>query len=168
MGVLNLTEDSFSDGGRFLDPETAVAHALAMEREGAEIIDIGAESTRPGAAPVPEEEELARVIPVLDRLRGRLENAVVSIDTSKAWDIPGVRLVLTGEMMATRNLAWMPALSYDTQAVLATDKVRFQGQEVACVIADDPYIAKDACEAIARPASRTSATSARTSSSVVR
>src|SRR6202050_4466435 len=50
-------------------------------------------------------------------------------------------------MMATRNLAWMPTLSYDTQAVLATDKVRFQGQEVACVIADDPYIAKDACEA---------------------
>ena len=59
-----------------------------------------------------------------------------------------MRLVLTGEMMATRNLAWMPTLSYDTQAVLATDKVRFQGQEVACVIADDPYIAKDACEAI--------------------
>ena len=50
--------------------------------------------------------------------------------------------------MAKRNLAWMPTLSYDTQAVLATDKVRFQGQEVACVIADDPYIAKDACEAI--------------------
>ena len=62
--------------------------------------------------------------------------------------MPGVRLVLTGEMMAARNLAWMPTLSYDTQAVLATDKVRFQGQEVACVIADDPYIAKDACEVI--------------------
>src|SRR6201999_1303572 len=71
-----------------------------------------------------------------------------SIDTAKAYAIPGVRLVLTGEMMATRNLAWMPTLSYDTQAVLATDKVRFQGQEVACVIADDPYIAKDGCEAI--------------------
>ncbi len=55
---------------------------------------------------------------------------------------------MSGEMMATRNLAWMPTLSYDTQAVLATGKVRFQGQEVACVIADDPYIAKDACEAI--------------------
>src|SRR5918911_5489662 len=73
---------------------------------------------------------------------------IVSIDTTKAWAIPGVHLVLTGELMATRNLAWMPTLSYDTQAVLATDKVRFQGQEVACVIADDPYIAKDACEAI--------------------
>ncbi len=86
----------------------------------------------------------------MEILRSPLAHArIVSIDTSKAWQIPGVHLVLTGEMMATRNLAWMPTLSYDTQAVLATDKVRFQGQEVACVIADDPYIAKDACEAIA-------------------
>jgi carbon-monoxide dehydrogenase large subunit len=85
----------------------------------------------------------------MEILRSPVAHARIrSIDASKAWDIPGVRLVLTGEMMATRNLAWMPTLSYDTQAVLATDKVRFQGQEVACVIADDPYIAKDACEAI--------------------
>ncbi len=85
----------------------------------------------------------------MEILRSPLAHArIKSIDVSKAWEIPGVRLVLTGEMMATRNLAWMPTLSYDTQAVLATDKVRFQGQEVACVIADDPYIAKDACEAI--------------------
>ena len=85
----------------------------------------------------------------MEILRSPLAHArIKSIDTSKAWEIPGVRLVLTGEMMATRNLAWMPTLSYDTQAVLATDKVRFQGQEVACVIADDPYIAKDACELI--------------------
>src|ERR1700761_4973465 len=85
----------------------------------------------------------------MEILRSPLPHArIKSIDTSRAYDIPGVRLVLTGELMATRNLAWMPTLSYDTQAVLATDKVRFQGQEVACVIADDPYIAKDACEAI--------------------
>ena len=85
----------------------------------------------------------------MEILRSPVAHARIrSIDASKAWDIPGVRLVLTGEMMATRNLAWMPTLSYDTQAVLATDKVRFQGQEVAAVIADDPYIAKDACEAI--------------------
>ena len=85
----------------------------------------------------------------MEILRSPLAHArIKSIDTSRAWEIPGVHLVLTGEMMATRNLAWMPTLSYDTQAVLATDKVRFQGQEVACVIADDPYIAKDACEAI--------------------
>jgi len=85
----------------------------------------------------------------MEILRSPLAHArISSIDTSRAWRIPGVHLVLTGEMMATRNLAWMPTLSYDTQAVLATDKVRFQGQEVACVVADDPYIAKDACEAI--------------------
>ena len=75
----------------------------------------------------------------MEILRSPLAHArIVSIDTSKAWEIPGVHLVLTGEMMATRNLAWMPTLSYDTQAVLATDKVRFQGQEVACVIAGRP------------------------------
>ncbi|MGH3849713.1 MAG: xanthine dehydrogenase family protein molybdopterin-binding subunit, partial [Pseudonocardiaceae bacterium] len=85
----------------------------------------------------------------MEILRSPLAHArIKSIDTSKAWQIPGVHMVLTGEMAAQHNLAWMPTLSYDTQAVLATDKVRFQGQEVACVIADDPYIAKDACEAI--------------------
>src|SRR5437868_14649381 len=85
----------------------------------------------------------------MEILRSPLAHArMQSTDTSRAWQIPGVHLVMTGEMMATRNLAWMPTLAYDTQAVLATDKVRFQGQEVACVIADDPYIAKDACEAI--------------------
>jgi len=85
----------------------------------------------------------------MEILRSPIAHArIKSIDTSKAWEIPGVHMVMTGEMMATRNLAWMPTLSYDTQAVLATDKVRFQGQEVACVVADDPYIAKDGCEAI--------------------
>ena len=85
----------------------------------------------------------------MEILRSPVAHArIKSIDTTRAWQVPGVHLVLTGEMMATRNLAWMPTLSYDTQAVLATDKVRFQGQEVACVIADDPYIAKDACEKI--------------------
>ena len=85
----------------------------------------------------------------MEILRSPVAHArITSIDTTRAWQVPGVHLVLTGEMMATRNLAWMPTLSYDTQAVLATDKVRFQGQEVACVIADDPYIAKDACEKI--------------------
>src|ERR1700756_5361253 len=73
---------------------------------------------------------------------------IKSVDTAAAGAMPGVIAVVTGELMAQHKLAWMPTLSYDTQAVLATDKVRFQGQEVACVIADDPYIAKDACEAI--------------------
>ena len=82
----------------------------------------------------------------MEVLRSPVAHArIKSIDTSAAWEVPGVRLVLTGETMAARNLAWMPTLSYDTQAGIATDKVRFQGQEVAAVVADDPYIAKDAC-----------------------
>jgi carbon-monoxide dehydrogenase large subunit len=71
-----------------------------------------------------------------------------SIDTSKASELPGVVVVVTGEILAQHNLAWMPTLSGDTQAVLATDKVRMQGQEVACVIAEDPYVAHDALELI--------------------
>jgi len=71
-----------------------------------------------------------------------------SIDTSRASALPGVVAVVTGDLMAQHNLAWMPTLSYDTQAVLVTDKVRFQGQEVAAVVAEDPYIAKDALELI--------------------
>ncbi|MCU0976345.1 MAG: dihydropteroate synthase [Steroidobacteraceae bacterium] len=82
MGVLNVTPDSFSDGGRFLEPAAAVERALMMVEEGAGIVDIGGESTRPGAAPVPVEEELARVLPVLERLAGALP-VPVSVDSSK-------------------------------------------------------------------------------------
>jgi dihydropteroate synthase len=83
MGVLNVTPDSFSDGGTFLESEAAVVHALRMEGEGAEIIDVGGESTRPGALKVDLEEELRRVVPVVRSLRGR-SNVLISIDTSKA------------------------------------------------------------------------------------
>src|SRR6201987_2464273 len=71
-----------------------------------------------------------------------------SIDTSRATALPGVVAVVTGELMAAHNLAWMPTLSGDTQAVLATDKVRFPGQEVAAGVAESPYIAKAALELI--------------------
>jgi dihydropteroate synthase len=81
MGVLNVTPDSFSDGGRFFAPGAAVEQAHMMMAEGAVIIDIGGESTRPGAAPVPLEEELSRVLPVIERLAG--SSAVISIDTTK-------------------------------------------------------------------------------------
>jgi len=83
MGVVNVTPDSFSDGGRWLDPEAAVAHALQLEAEGADILDIGGESTRPGAAPVGVEEELARVLPVIEAL-ARKAQAPISIDTRNA------------------------------------------------------------------------------------
>jgi dihydropteroate synthase len=83
MGILNVTPDSFSDGGRFNAHDAALAHALAMQAEGADIIDIGGESTRPGAEPVPLEEELQRVVPLVAALRGQLQ-ARLSVDTRKA------------------------------------------------------------------------------------
>jgi dihydropteroate synthase len=83
VGIVNATPDSFSDGGKFLDPEAAVIHGLRLLAEGADLLDIGGESTRPGAAPVSEEEELRRVIPVITSLRRDTE-APISIDTSKA------------------------------------------------------------------------------------
>lgn len=83
MGILNVTPDSFSDGGRWAEVSDAVERALAMAAEGAEIIDIGGESTRPGSESVSEEEELRRVIPVIEELSRRWEG-VISVDTSKA------------------------------------------------------------------------------------
>ncbi len=83
MGVINVTPDSFSDGGNFISVDAAVEHGLRLAEEGAEILDIGGESTRPGAAPVSVEEELRRVIPVIEGLAGKT-SAALSIDTSKA------------------------------------------------------------------------------------
>lgn len=83
MGVLNVTPDSFSDGGHYLEPQAAIARALEMERWGADLIDIGGESTRPGSEGVSAEEELRRILPVLNGLRGKLRVAI-SIDTSKS------------------------------------------------------------------------------------
>ncbi len=84
MGILNVTPDSFSDGGRFLDSRSAIAHGRAMAGEGAAILDIGGESTRPGAEPVDGAEELRRVVPVVEGLRDAGIGARLSIDTSKA------------------------------------------------------------------------------------
>ena len=84
MGVVNVTPDSFSDGGAFLDRGAAIAHGLRLAFEGADLLDIGGESTRPGADPVPAEEELDRVIPVIEGIRARNRDVRISIDTSKA------------------------------------------------------------------------------------
>ena len=83
MGVLNVTPDSFSDGRKYLNVRQAVEHALQMQRDGADIVDIGAESTRPGSAEIPVAEELARLLPVLESLRGKLK-IPISVDTQKA------------------------------------------------------------------------------------
>jgi dihydropteroate synthase len=79
MGVVNVTPDSFSDGGRFLDAQAAIAHARQLAAEGADLIDLGGESTRPGAAAVTEEEELARILPVLEKI----SDLCVSVDTRR-------------------------------------------------------------------------------------
>ena len=83
MGIVNVTPDSFSDGGRFLDPDAAVGHGLSLVAAGADVLDVGGESTRPGAEPVGEDEELRRVLPVVRRLAAEA-GVPVSIDTSKA------------------------------------------------------------------------------------
>lgn len=83
MGVLNVTPDSFSDGGRWFDHNIAIAHALEMVEQGADLLDVGGESTRPGAEEVPEEEELRRVLPVIEAL-SKETDAPISIDTRKA------------------------------------------------------------------------------------
>jgi dihydropteroate synthase len=83
MGVLNVTPDSFSDGGKFFEHGRAIEHALEMEKAGADLLDIGGESTRPGSQGTPADEELARVLPVIEGLRGRLK-IPISIDTRKA------------------------------------------------------------------------------------
>ncbi|PTT78507.1 dihydropteroate synthase, partial [Pseudomonas sp. HMWF010] len=80
MGVVNVTPDSFSDGGQFIDPDAALDQALKLVADGADILDIGGESTRPGATPVSEAEEMARVVPLIAALRAR-SAVTISIDT---------------------------------------------------------------------------------------
>ena len=119
VGVLNVTPDSFSDGGQFLDPAAAIEHALAMEAAGADLLDVGGESTRPGSASTPAKEELARVLPVLQGLHSRLK-IPISIDTQKLEvaevaldagaeilnDISGLRSdPRRGELAARRRIA---------------------------------------------------------------
>jgi dihydropteroate synthase len=84
MGILNVTPDSFSDGGRYMDEQQAVTHALAMLADGADIIDIGGESTRPGHVPIDADEELRRVLPAIRAIRAAAPQALISVDSSRA------------------------------------------------------------------------------------
>jgi len=84
VGILNVTPDSFSDGGNFLDPEAAAEHAAAMLDEGAGMLDVGGESTRPGSDPVSQEEEIRRVVPVIERILSARPEAVISVDTYRS------------------------------------------------------------------------------------
>ena len=83
MGILNVTPDSFSDGGRYFALDRAVEHGLALLAAGADILDIGGESTRPGSVPIPAEEEIARIVPVIENILRREPEALISVDTWK-------------------------------------------------------------------------------------
>ena len=113
MGVLNVTPDSFSDGGRFLEPAAAVAHAHRMVAEGADLIDIGGESTRPGSRPVPAEEQMRRVLPAIEEMRRRGITLPISIDTRNALVAEAAISAgadLVNDVSAARHDPHMPSL----------------------------------------------------------
>jgi dihydropteroate synthase len=120
MGALNVTPDSFSDGGDFFEIETAVERGIQMAKEGANIIDVGGESTRPGAEPVSIDEELKRVIPVIKKLRAKIDT-LISIDTSKS-DVASAALdagaSIINDVTAGRGDAKMLALAATRKAAL--------------------------------------------------
>jgi dihydropteroate synthase len=129
VGILNITPDSFSDGGDFLDPEAAVDHALAMLDEGAGILDLGGESTRPGSEPVSQEEEIRRVIPVLKRILAVRPEAVISVDTYRAGTATaaleaGARLI--NDVTALRGDARMASVV--EQAACSVILMHMQGE----------------------------------------
>jgi dihydropteroate synthase len=117
MGIVNVTPDSFSDGGLFLEADAAVEHGMQLAREGADILDVGGESTRPGAQPVPHQEELRRVLPVVERLAAAGER--VSIDTTKlevARPALGAGAAIVNDISAFRFAPELAGLVADTGA----------------------------------------------------
>lgn len=127
MGVLNVTPDSFSDGGQYRELDTAVRHGLAMVEEGAEIIDVGGESTRPGAEPVDAEEEIRRVVPVIERLRAETD-AVISVDTSKPQVIRAAARAGAGLINDVRALGEDGALKAAAESQCALCLMHMQGE----------------------------------------
>jgi dihydropteroate synthase len=153
MGILNATPDSFSDGGRFFLPDEAVAHAAQMLDDGADIIDVGGESTRPGAQPISADDELARVLPVIERLARVRPNAVVSIDTVKSSvaraaldagahivnDVSGLRLdPAIGELCAQKKAGLVLMHSRGTVADMASYK-HASYEDVATEVVEELY-----------------------------
>jgi dihydropteroate synthase len=127
MGVLNVTPDSFSDGGRFVDLAAAVAHGERLAQEGAALIDVGGESTRPGAAPVSAAEQLARVVPVIERLVARTD-AVISVDTSSAEVMRAAVAAGAGLINDVRALRAPGALAAAAASECAVCLVHMQGE----------------------------------------
>ena len=127
MGVLNVTPDSFSDGGRFLEPQRAVERGLRMAEEGAAIIDVGGESTRPGAAPVTVAQELDRVVPVIERLAARTP-AVISVDTSQPEVMRAAAAAGAGLINDVRGLRLPGALAAAAGTSCALCLMHMQGE----------------------------------------
>ncbi|MFW2439448.1 MAG: dihydropteroate synthase [Arenicellales bacterium] len=127
MGILNATPDSFSDGGLFLAVDAAVDHVAMMIDEGADIIDIGGESTRPGAAPVNADEEMQRVIPIIERLAGRFD-VTISIDTSKALVMDAAVNAGAGMINDVRALTGKGALSTAADLNVPVCLMHMQGE----------------------------------------
>ena len=123
MGIVNVTPDSFSDGGRCFNSETAVAHGLKLLEEGADIIDIGGESTRPGAAAVSPEEEIARIVPVIRELKRKHPDCIISADTRKAEVATAAAEAGADIINDVTGLQYSPAIAavaakYDTGLIL--------------------------------------------------
>jgi len=138
MGIVNVTPDSFSDGGKFSSHEAAVAHALGLAAQGAEILDIGGESTRPGAVPVSEEEELRRTIPVIEKLAA-LTKAAISVDTMK----PAVaRAALAAGASIVNDVAAVTRKDFTMWKVVAEEQagyVAMHAQGTPETMQDNPF-----------------------------
>ena len=126
MGILNVTPDSFSDGGRFVDRERALAHARQMVADGADVIDIGGESTRPGAAPVPVDAELERVVPLVEAMAH--EGILVSVDTRKPAVMRAVLAAGAGMINDVRALQEPGAVDVAAASAAAVCLMHMQGE----------------------------------------
>jgi dihydropteroate synthase len=134
MGVLNITPDSFSDGGHFLEAEAAVAEGIRMAEQGAAIIDVGGESTRPGAQPVAAEEQLQRVLPVIERLRA-VTTAVISVDTSNPMVMHAAAAAGAGLINDVRALREPGALAAAVASDCALCLMHMQGSPATMQLA---------------------------------
>ncbi|MCK5748998.1 MAG: dihydropteroate synthase, partial [Oricola sp.] len=138
MGVVNATPDSFSDGGQFLDPVAAARHGLKLVEDGADILDIGGESTRPGADDVPAAEEIKRTVPVIEALRREKARAVVSIDTRKP-EVAKAAVSAGAEIWNDVTALTYAPESVETAAGLSCDIVLMHAQGDPKTMQKDPH-----------------------------
>lgn len=137
MGILNMTPDSFSDGGLYTDLDQAYAHALRMIKEGADIIDIGGESTRPGSDPIGATEQIARVLPIIERLRQGFEDCLISIDTTLP-EVAAAALDAGCDLINDVSSGFSPDM-FSLAAKRAVPIILMHMQGTPKTMQDDPY-----------------------------